>query len=148
MKRKELPTQAPLEQYGKQARELVKAHRRGGAETIWCIRNDHPRFRQMSDADVRSAAFTLADAQLIVAYWNYFGNWLHLWSRSPLPMRKYVPLPACWRRSVVSYPLGNTPRVLPSRQHKINRSADKPLFWRGLSSLPSATECMTPSRVP
>lgn len=75
MKREELPTQAPLEQYEKQARELVEAHRLGDAETIWSIRNDHPRFRQMSNTEVRNAAFTLADAQLIVAYWNYFGNW-------------------------------------------------------------------------
>jgi hypothetical protein len=75
VKRKELPTQAPLEQYEKQAQELVDAHRLGDAETIWCIKNDHPRFRPMLHSEIRNAAFTLADAQLIVAYWNYFGNW-------------------------------------------------------------------------
>ncbi|PYV30985.1 MAG: hypothetical protein DMG22_18805, partial [Acidobacteria bacterium] len=78
MKLNELPTRAPLEQYEKQAQDLVEGHKLGDPESIWRIKNDHPRFREMSDSEVRSTTFALADAQFIVARWNYFESWLEL----------------------------------------------------------------------
>jgi len=78
MKLNELPTRARLKQYEEQAQELVEGHKLGDPESIWRVKNDHPRFREMSDSEVRSTTFALADAQLIVARWNYFESWLDL----------------------------------------------------------------------
>jgi ankyrin repeat protein len=78
MKFNELPTRARLEQYEKQAQDLVESHRLGDPESIWRIKNDHPRFREMSDSEVRSTTFALTDAQFVVARWNYFESWLDL----------------------------------------------------------------------
>ena len=75
---KELPTLARLEQYEKQAQDLVEGHKLGDSESIWHIKRNHPVFREMSDADVRSATFTLSDAQLIIARWNYLDSWAQL----------------------------------------------------------------------
>ncbi len=52
----ELPTQARIEQYEKQARELVEGHNLGEPESIWRIKNDHPGFRELSDSEVRSTS--------------------------------------------------------------------------------------------
>lgn len=78
MQLNELPTRARLAEYEKQARELVEGHKLGDPESIWRIKTDHPRFREMSDSEVRSTTFALADAQLIVARRNYFESWLDL----------------------------------------------------------------------
>lgn len=71
----DLPARAHLKQYEKQAQGLVEGHQLGDREAIWHIKKDHPRFREMSDAEVRSTLFALADAQLIVARWHYFESW-------------------------------------------------------------------------
>ncbi len=78
MKLNELPTRARLGQYEKQAQDLVDGHKLGDPESIWRIKSYHPRFRGMPDSEVRSTTFALADAQLIVARWNYFESWLEL----------------------------------------------------------------------
>ncbi|MDQ6708399.1 MAG: ankyrin repeat domain-containing protein [Acidobacteriota bacterium] len=75
MKLNELPTQARLEQYEKQAQELVEWHRLGDTETFWHIKSHHPRLSKMPASEVRSATFSPADAQLIVARSNYFESW-------------------------------------------------------------------------
>jgi Ankyrin repeats (3 copies) len=78
MKLHELPTRSRLEQYEKQSQDLVDGHKLGDPESIRRIKNGHPRFREMSDSEVRSTTFELVDAQLIVARWNYFESWLEL----------------------------------------------------------------------
>lgn len=75
---KELPTLARLEQYEKQAQDLVEGHRLSDSESIWRIKTGHPLFREMSDSEIRSATFTLSDAQLIIARWYYFDSWTEL----------------------------------------------------------------------
>ena len=60
-----------LEQYKKQAKELVKAYRSADPEAVRCIRQHHPRLRgrwgtndrnSVSDSEIRNAGVTLADA--------------------------------------------------------------------------------------
>jgi len=75
---KELPTLARLEQYEKQAQDLVEGHKLGDSESIGRIKTDHPLFRKLADSEIRSATFTLSDAQLIIAGWNYFDSWAEL----------------------------------------------------------------------
>ena len=74
----ELPTRARLEQYEKQAQDLVEGHKLGDSESIWRIKTGHPLFREMPDSEIRSATFTLSDAQLIIARWYYFDSWTEL----------------------------------------------------------------------
>ncbi len=81
---KPLPFHSSLEQYQKQAEELLEAYRSGDAEAIRHFRHRHPRFldpripwlpRQVSDAEIRSAGLELADAQLAIARWYDFRDW-------------------------------------------------------------------------
>ena len=71
-----LPFLSPLAQYQRQAQELLEAHRSGDSQAIRLIHTNHPRFldsripwlpRKLSDLEIRSAPFDLADAQLTVA---------------------------------------------------------------------------------
>src|SRR5258708_1758594 len=64
-----------LDQYKKQAKELVKAAKAGDARAFALMREHHPRLKNASDAELRRAKFALADAQLIVARRHGFESW-------------------------------------------------------------------------
>ena len=64
-----------LEQYKKQAKDLVKAFASGAVEERQRIKQHHPRLGKLSDAERASAKFRLADAQLIIARENAFPSW-------------------------------------------------------------------------
>jgi len=79
-----LPVKSGLERYKKQALELLKAYRAGDRRTMYVIRQLHPRLRgryhtndrnKVSDAEIRRAKVSLADAQAIVARWHQFESW-------------------------------------------------------------------------
>src|SRR5260370_42423425 len=79
-----LPLHASLEQYKKQATELIKAFLSGEPEAMRCIRQHHPRLpgransndrNRVSDSEIRSARVTLGDAPSIVARWHSFESW-------------------------------------------------------------------------
>lgn len=81
---KPLPYDSPLDQYERQAEDLLEAHRSGGFQAVRIIHQNHPRFldskipwlpRNLSDFEIRSAAFDLADAQLTIARWCSFRDW-------------------------------------------------------------------------
>ena len=67
MEWKELPSRPSLEQYKKQAKDLLKSHKSGDREALSRIERHHPRFG--------SAKFALADAQLVVAREHGFESW-------------------------------------------------------------------------
>ncbi len=84
MELKPLPFRSTLEQYQKQAEELLEAHRSGDSQALRIIHENHPRFvdskipwlpKNLSDSEIRSAALELADAQLTIARWYSFQNW-------------------------------------------------------------------------
>ncbi len=64
-----------LEQSRKQAKDLVKAFKAGDAEALDRIRWNHPRFRGLTDAQIRARKFALADAQLVIARLHYLESW-------------------------------------------------------------------------
>jgi ankyrin repeat protein len=75
---------AGLEQYKRQAADLVKAYRSGDTEAMYCFRQLHPRLRgrahtndrnDVTDAEIRSAGVSSADAQCVVARWYGFADW-------------------------------------------------------------------------
>jgi hypothetical protein len=75
MDAKEVPTRPNLEQYKKQAKDLVKSYRSGNAATLERIKQHHPRLGKLPDAELRGATFALADAQLILAREHSFESW-------------------------------------------------------------------------
>ena len=64
-----------LEQSKKQAKELLESFKAGDPETLDRIRWNHPRFRGLTDSEIRTRKFVLADAQLVIARLHYFDSW-------------------------------------------------------------------------
>jgi ankyrin repeat protein len=92
MDAKKLPARPHLEQYKKQAKELVKAWKAGDVQAVRRIRENHPRFGKIADDDVsggtrdsfgrrksgsKTAALQmgLADAQWVIAREHGFESW-------------------------------------------------------------------------
>jgi hypothetical protein len=73
--KRQLPARPNLDQLKRQARDLLNAHRVGDEEAVRRIRESHPRLSQASEADVRSARFTLSGAQLVIAREYGFASW-------------------------------------------------------------------------
>jgi ankyrin repeat protein len=75
MDAKPLPARPNLEQYKKQAKDLVKTSRSQDRETVERVRRHHPRFRALPDSDLPKARLSLTDAQLIIAREHGFESW-------------------------------------------------------------------------
>ena len=84
---KHLPFRAPLEKYHQLAVELLAGQKSGDPKAIKIIHANHPRFldskivwlpRTLSGEEIRSAPFDIADAQLSIARWHSFRNWVAL----------------------------------------------------------------------
>lgn len=75
MNPKPLPARPDLEQYKKQAKELLKAYRAADAETIRRVKTNHPRFEKLSEPGFAISKFALADAQLVIAREHGFESW-------------------------------------------------------------------------
>lgn len=69
----ELPARPSLEQYRKQAKELLRAANARNPHALDTLRRWHPRFRKSSDEQI--AGLTLADAQLAIARAHAFPSW-------------------------------------------------------------------------
>jgi hypothetical protein len=82
-----LPFRSRLQRYKKQATDLLKAYRSGEREAMYAVRQLHPRLRgrahtndrnDVTDAEIRRAGVTPADAQRVVARWYGFESWQEL----------------------------------------------------------------------
>ena len=71
----ELPGRPNLEQYKKQAKDLLHDQGLGTPAALIRIAHHHPRLHKLPAPDIRSAPFTLADAQLILAREHGFESW-------------------------------------------------------------------------
>jgi hypothetical protein len=72
---KELPAHPSLEQYKKQAKDLVKSYKSNDSEAIRRIKHNHPGLDKLPDSDILNSKFALADAQLVIARENGFPSW-------------------------------------------------------------------------
>jgi len=78
---KALPARPNLEQYKKQAKELLKAYRSADVETIRRVKRNHPRFEKLAEHShvlplgFDISKFALADAQLVIAREHGFESW-------------------------------------------------------------------------
>jgi ankyrin repeat protein len=86
MDAKALPARPSLEQYKKQAKELVKVFRAAQSlkssdsgtthsERIQRVKKHHPRFSELSDHEIAGTRFALADAQFVIAREHGFESW-------------------------------------------------------------------------
>ena len=76
-----LPKSPHIDVPKRQARQLLKDWRANQSEALDRIRKRHPRFRDADDAAIRSGAFRLSDAQLVVAREYGFSHWTELKER-------------------------------------------------------------------
>jgi ankyrin repeat protein len=72
---RELPARPNLEQYKKQAKELVRSHELGVPDALERVGRHHPRLHKLPMADIRRASFSLSDAQLVIAREHRFESW-------------------------------------------------------------------------
>jgi ankyrin repeat protein len=72
---KQLPAHPNLEQYKKQAKERVRTHALGDSSALERIARNHPRLHKKSHLEIHAAAFSLTDAQLILAREHGFESW-------------------------------------------------------------------------
>jgi hypothetical protein len=75
MPARQLPDRPSLEQYKKQAKELLKAWNAGDPAAVARIREYHPLLSKASDADFQRPTLTLADAQFVIAREHGFESW-------------------------------------------------------------------------
>ena len=72
---KQLPARPSLEQYRKQAKDLLDAHRAADPSALERIHRHHPTLHKLPIAQLPTAPFTLTDAQLILAREHSFESW-------------------------------------------------------------------------
>jgi hypothetical protein len=73
-----LPDPPDIDQYRRQAKELLRARGEEDATAIARIRANHPKLAGSSPERIRSARFALADAQLVLARELGFPSWPRL----------------------------------------------------------------------
>jgi putative phosphoribosyl transferase len=92
MPERELPARPNLEQYKKQAKNLVKDRADAVPEAVARIRHFHPGFRDLPEFAVQRASFKLSDAQLIIAREHAFESWPKFARYVAKLQRESVPL--------------------------------------------------------
>ncbi len=74
MTAKELPSRPHLDQYRKQAKDLLKSYKSGDADALTRVTQHHPEFRKVVSA-IDTGAFRLSDAQWVIAREHGFESW-------------------------------------------------------------------------
>lgn len=72
---RELPARPNLEQYKKQAKDLVQNHGLGVPDALERVGRCHPRLHSLPKPDIHRAPFSLTDAQLVIAREHGFESW-------------------------------------------------------------------------
>jgi ankyrin repeat protein len=76
--KRQLPPRPNLEQLKKQAKMILKGHGAGDPHTLKRIQEQHPRWRNASEAAIHRANFTLSEAQRVLANEYGFATWSKL----------------------------------------------------------------------
>jgi ankyrin repeat protein len=75
MSDREIPARPNLEQYKKQAKDLVRDCGLSVGEALTRVRRHHPRLHNLSEGEFRGAQVSLTDAQLVIAREHGFESW-------------------------------------------------------------------------
>ena len=78
MQYKQLPPNPNLEHLKSQAKQLLKAHKRGSLNALQRIRAFFPKLSDATDTEIQNAAFGLQDAQLVIAREYGLASWTRL----------------------------------------------------------------------
>lgn len=73
MDAKQLPARPSLEQFRKQAKDLLKAHK--SSEATRRIKRFHPRLGKLNETEIAETRLSLADAQWVIAREHGFESW-------------------------------------------------------------------------
>jgi ankyrin repeat protein len=76
MAARELPVRPSLEQYKKQAKELLKQLRSADPDAVERVHQHHPRLSKLPPSGVATAKIALADAQVVIAREHDFDSWM------------------------------------------------------------------------
>jgi ankyrin repeat protein len=95
---KQLPPRPSLEQLKKQAKFLLKEFQAANLDAMNRTREQHPRWRNSSEAPIANARFTLADAQLVIAKEYGFETWSKL--KAHVIVQNVAPLHEATVRSI------------------------------------------------
>lgn len=75
MNTKKLPAKPSLEQYKKQAKDLVKAFRKGSEEMMKRVQTFHLKAMGLPISEIAGLKFSICDAQLVLAREHGFTSW-------------------------------------------------------------------------
>ena len=75
MNAKELPARPNVDQYKKQAKELLKSCKAGDPEAIQRFKAHHLRFIKLPDSEIAHVKIALAEAHLVIAREHGFESW-------------------------------------------------------------------------
>jgi hypothetical protein len=75
MPERQLPARPSLEQYKKQAKDLARECGFRSPDALARVQRHHPRFADLSAAEMQNARIALTDAQLVVAREHGFESW-------------------------------------------------------------------------
>src|ERR1700761_7730320 len=84
---KRLPSKPSLDHLKHQAKDLLRACKRGDRAGLQRFREFHPRFRDVSDSEIATATLKLSDGLLAIARERGFASWTRLKSHieGPVP---------------------------------------------------------------
>jgi len=85
MPTKTLPPAPNLDHLKNQAKDLLKLRQSGDPSAFQRIREFHPRFRGLSDAEIGASEFSVTDAQLAIAREYGYASWARLKSHIAKP---------------------------------------------------------------
>jgi hypothetical protein len=151
MSARELPARPDLDQYKKQAKELVKAWNDGTSEAIARAMAHHPRMRGgMAGESPGASDFALADAQLVIAREHGFESWpkfsarvreLRASAAGEEPVSTNVWLRA--ENAIVKGDVDTLDAVLSEHGDLIRRGPVQSTWWGGLRPDYSAGDART-----
>ena len=97
MPSRQLPARPNLDQYKKQAKELLKGIRGGEGGALDRLHRAHPRWNTVASDRIDSTTVTLADAQLVIAREHGIDSWTKFAERIDAMLGQHSPK-AVWRR--------------------------------------------------
>src|SRR5216684_522011 len=107
---RELPARPNLEQYKKQAKDLLKRFRAGDLDARHRIQQHHPQDCKAPDRAAGATTLALADAQLVIAREHGFQSWPKFTDRIQT-LRVTTPVDAIWRSAERAIIAGDAPAL-------------------------------------
>jgi len=139
-----LPDRPDLQQYKKQAKELVKSVRAGDSDALRRMREHHPRYSEADSANV-STTFVLADAQLVLAREHGIDSWPKLVREIESRLGERSPS-AIWKAAERAIEVGDAATLemlLSDHGTMLRGQRPETSWWGGLAPDYSAADART-----